>query len=220
MRTLAAFVILSAAFAAAQSQQLPADIDPQSYSRLPLIQRSQLLGEDLKIYDEVAGKDAQGNPRPTAPLGPQATSLYSMGVARPMNDLNRYIRTIAAGTAMYHLCALIGARAFDEPYEWAAHETGARRTGIDERTIEAVRTSGPLDGLPPKEALVVRYGRALFYDRKVPSDLYAEVVKEFGQQGMLDLAATMADYAFAAVMLRAVDQHVPNTTVNLPPIKH
>jgi hypothetical protein len=76
-----------------------------------------------------------------------------------------------------------------------------------------------LDGLPEKEALVVRFGRAIFHDRKVPSDLYAKVVETFGQQGMFELTAIMGDYAMAAIMLRAVDQHVPNVTHELPPVK-
>ena len=46
----------------------------------------------------------------------------------------------------------------------------------------AVKYNRPLDGVPAKEALVIRFGRAIFQDRKVPSDLYADVVKEFGQQ--------------------------------------
>ena len=29
-----------------------------------------------------------------------------------------------------------------------------------------------------------------------------------------------SDYAMAAIMLRAVDQHVPNAAAELPPIKH
>jgi hypothetical protein len=73
--------------------------------------------------------------------------------------------------------------------------------------------------LPEKEALVVRFGRAIFQDRKVPSELYAKVVETFGQQGMFELTAIMGDYAMAAIMLRAVDQHVPNPTNELPAIK-
>jgi hypothetical protein len=46
------------------------------------------------------------------------------------------------------------------------------------------------------------------------------VVKEFGQQGMFELTAAMGDYAMAAIMLRAVDQHVPNATAELPAIRH
>jgi len=196
------------------------DIDPQSMSRLPLIKREQLSGDALRVYDAVVGKDADGKDRPVPPLGPAATSLYSPGVALPMNQLNQYLRNTVVGTAMYQICTLIAAREFDEPYEWNSHEAGAKRANVDQRTIDAIKFNRPLDGLPEKEALVVRFGRAIFQDRKVSPELYAKVIEVFGQQGMFELTAVMGDYAMAAIMLRAVDQHVPNATSELPAIKH
>ena len=209
--------LLTSLFAMAASAQ--SDIDPQSFSRLPLIQRDKLSGEALRVYDAVVGKDAEGKDRPTPPTGPAATSLYSPGVALPMDQLNKYLRNSVVGTAMYQLCTLIAAREFDEPYEWNSHEAGARRANVDQKTIDAIKFNRPLDGLPEKEALVVRFGRAIFQDRKVPSELYAKVVETFGEQGMFELTAIMGDYAMAAIMLRAVDQHVPNATSELPAIK-
>ena len=200
-------------------QTLPADVDKESYSRLPLIQRSSLSGEALKVYDAVVGKDSEGNSRPTPPMGPAATSLYSIGVAGPMDLLNKFVRQVKVGPAMYQLCSIIAAREFDEPYEWNSHEGGARRAGVNEKTIEAVKFNRGLDGVPEKEALVVQFGRALFREHKVSSELYAQVVKAFGQEGMFELTSAMADYAMAAIMLRAVDQHVPNATAELPVIK-
>jgi len=211
---------LFAIAAAAQSDAVKSDIDPQSFSRLPLIKRAQLSGDALRVYDAVVGKDADGKDRPIPPLGPAATSLYSMGVALPMDQLNKYLRNTVVGTAMYQICTLVAAREFDENYEWNSHEAGAKRANVDQKTIDAIKFNRPLDGLPEKEALVVRFGRAIFQDRKVSPELYAKVVEVFGQQGMFELTAVMGDYAMAAIMLRAVDQHVPNPTSELPAIKH
>jgi 4-carboxymuconolactone decarboxylase len=207
------------AIAAPAQSDAQSDIDPQSMSRLPLIKREQLSGEALRVYDAVVGKDANGKDRPIPPMGPAATSLYSPGVALPMDRLNKYLRNPVVGTAMYQLCTLIAAREFDEPYEWNSHEAGAKRANIDQKTIDAIKFNRPLDGLPEKDALVVRFGRAIFQDRKVSPELYAKVVEVFGQQGMFELTAIMGDYAMAAIMLRAVDQHVPNATSELPAIK-
>ena len=210
---------IAAAIAAAQTPKLPADIDPQSLSRLPFIERSKLSGDALRVYDAVIGKDAQGNPRPIPGTGPAATSLYSPGVALPMNDLNQYLRNTVVGPAVFQICTLIAAREFDENYEWTAHEAGAKRANVDQKTIDAIKFGRGLEGLPEKDALVVRFGRAIFHDRKVGSELYAQVVKTFGQQGMFEMTAIMGDYAMAAIMLRAVDQHVPNSPPELPAIR-
>jgi 4-carboxymuconolactone decarboxylase len=215
---LAIITCLFAIAAIAQSNA-QSDIDPQSMSRLPLIKREQLSGDALRVYDAVVGKDANGKDRPTPPMGPAATSLYSPGVALPMDQLNKYLRNPVVGTAMYQICALIAAREFDENYEWTSHEAGAKRANVDQKTIDAIKFKRSLDGLPEKEALVVRFGRAIFQDHKVSPELYAKVVEVFGQQGMFELTAVMGDYAMAAIMLRAVDQHVPNATSELPAIK-
>lgn len=207
-----------AAAGAAQSQKLPADIDPQSFSRLPLLQRDQVSGDALKTFDAVVGKDANGKERTMPPLGPQATSLYSPGVAEPMNKLNQYLRNTVVGPAVFQICALIAAREFSENYEWTAHEAGAKRAMVDMQTIDAIRFNRGLDGLPEKDALVIRFGRGLLREHAVSPELYAKVVAVFGKQGMFELTSVIADYAMAAIMLRAVDQHVPNATSELPPI--
>jgi len=201
------------------AQTLPADIDPQSYSRLPLLKRDQVSGEALRVYDAVVGKDADGKERATPPMGPAATSLYSPGVALPMNQLNQYLRNTVVGPAMFQLCTLIAAREFDEHYEWNSHEAGARRANVDQRTIDAIKFNRLLEGLPDRDALVIRFGRALFRDHTVSPELYAKVVETFGRQGMFELTAIMGDYAMAAIMLRAVDQHVPEVTNPLPELK-
>jgi hypothetical protein len=102
--------MVASLFAIAATAQ--SDIDPQSMSRLPLIKREQLSGDALRVYDAVVGKDANGKDRLTPPIGPAATSLYSPGVALPMDQLNKYLRNPVVGTAMYQLCTLIAAREF------------------------------------------------------------------------------------------------------------
>jgi hypothetical protein len=218
MRILILAALLAAA-GTAQSPKVPADIDRQSSSRLPLLRREQMSGESLRAYDAVVGKDANGKERATPPLGPQATSLYSTGVAEPMNKLNLYLRNTVVGPAVFQICTLIAAREFDENYEWTAHEAGARRASVDSKTIDAIKFNRGLEALPEKDALVIRFGRALFREHSVTPELYAKVVDVFGKQGMFELTAIMGDYAMAAIMLRAADQHVPNATGELPPIQ-
>jgi len=214
-------VLAASVFAVAVSAQSNAqsDIDPQSFSRLPFIRREQLTGEALRVYDAVVGKDASGKDRPIPSTGPVATSLYSPGVALPMNQLNQYLRNTVVGPAIFQICTLIAAREFDEAYEWNSHEGGAKRANVDQKTIDAIKFNRPLEGVPEKDALVIRFGRAIFHDHKVSPELYAQVVQAFGQQGMFELTAIMGDYAMAAIMLRAVDQHVPNVTNELPALK-
>src|SRR6185312_1190427 len=118
-------LLISALFASAQTPGLPADVDSKSYSRLPLLTREKMTPEQLKVMDKIA-KD-----RPAPPLGPQATSLYSPGVAEPVDALNQYLRKTVVGQHYFEICAMIGAWEMENAYEFSAHEAGARRAGVD-----------------------------------------------------------------------------------------
>jgi hypothetical protein len=61
---------------------------------------------------------------------------------------------------------------------------------------------------------MIQFGRPLFREHRVSSELYAEVVKTFGQRGMAEAAWIMSDYAMA-VALRAVDQRNPDGSLPL-----
>jgi 4-carboxymuconolactone decarboxylase len=198
----------------AQQTKLPADVDPQSYSRLPLLKRDQLDPDTQRVFDATAGKD-----RAVAPIGPVGTSLYSPGVAEPMNQLNQYLRKTVVGTHYFEICALLAAREFDQYYEWSSHEPGAVRAGVDQKSIDAIKFNRDVKGLQEKDAAVIQFGRALFHQHKVSPALYSKIVEMFGKQGMFELTAVMGDYAMAAMMLDAVDQQLPPDRKPLLPVK-
>src|SRR5438046_8369364 len=93
--------------AGAQPPGTPADIDPVSKSRFPIVQRTDLKTDaDRAAYDYVVGP----NPRTTPLLGPGGVGLNSPGASEPIERLNRYLRgSSAIGRKRFELCALIGA---------------------------------------------------------------------------------------------------------------
>lgn len=186
-----------------QNPKLPPDIDPQSDSRLPLIRRDQLSDEDKKVFDDVSN------------TAPGRVSLYSPPIAESVRTLNSRLRSTVLGSQMFEICALIAAREFDEDFEWTGHAAGAKRASVSEQTIQAIQFNRDLKGVPAKDALMIRFGRALFREHRVSPELYAEVVKTFGQRGTVEAAWIMGDYAMAAVALRAVDQHNPDGSLPL-----
>lgn len=201
MRSL--MLVCFAASMFGQNRNLPPDIDPQSNSRLPLIQKDQLSDDDKKIFDDVSN------------TAPGRVSLYSPPIAESIRTLNSSLRSTVLGSQMFEVCALIAAREFDEDFEWTGHAAGARRAGVSEQTIQAIQFNRDLKDLPAKDALMIRFGRALFREHKVSSEFYAEVVKTFGRRGTVEATWIMGDYAMAAVALRAVDQHNPDGSLPL-----
>jgi len=204
MRT-AAIVALIFTFSAAAQSPLPSDIDPQSYSRLPLIPKDSLDAEGKRIFEAVNGRE--GNlPR----LGPPASSLYSLPASKPYDELNVLLRKAGVGPQFFEICTLVPAREFNQQYEWSAHEVGARRAGVSQEVIDAIKYDRPVAGLPEREAAVIEFGRALLRgDRQVPSALFARMVALFGREGTVEITMIMGDYAMTAMLLNAVDQHLP-----------
>jgi len=186
-----------------QKPKLPPDIDAQSNSRLPLVQRDQLTDEEKKVFDDVAN------------TAPGRVSMYSPPIAESIKTLNAGLRSTVLGAQMFEICALIAAREFDEDFEWTGHAAGAKRAGVSEATVQAIQFNRDVNGIPAKDALMIRFGRALFRQHKVSPELYAEVVKTFGQRGMVEASWIMGDYAMAAVALRAVDQRNPDGSLPL-----
>jgi 4-carboxymuconolactone decarboxylase len=215
MRSIALLFVMAAALGA-QTTGLPKDIDPQSFSRLPLLTRDDMKDEDGKrIYDTLAG----GPGKTVGATGPVAISLYSPKVAEAIQMLNQYLRFHGVlDHRDSEVAILVAAREFDQQYEWSGHERAAQAAMVPEPVIDAIKYGKDAAGLSEKDTLIVNFARQLLRQHKLDPDVYAKAVATFGKQGTLELATVVGDYAMAAVMLTAVDQHLPpNLKPTLPP---
>jgi 4-carboxymuconolactone decarboxylase len=203
---------LPAAGQDAAGRNLPADIDPESLSRLPALHREQLDAEGQTAWDLVVGD----GPRPLT--GPAAVSMYSPKVAESFHRLNQYLRFNSQLEARdFEVAILNAAWEFEQAYEWSAHEGAARQLGVPDAVIDAIKFDRSLAGLGARDSLIIRFARALLRDHEVSSELYAQVVAEFGQRGMVDLATIIGDYIMVGLVLTAADQHLPANRPNTLP---
>lgn len=183
---------------------LPPDVDPESYSRLPALERSELDAEGRRAWDHVVGD----GPRPLT--GPAAVSMYSPKVAEAFHDLNQYLRNEGVIEQRYYEVAILHAAwEFEQAYEWSAHEGAARDAGVPDAVIDTIKYDREPENLSTKDTLIIELGRALFRDHEVGSELYADVVEHFGEQGIVELTTIMGDYVMAGLVLTAADQHIP-----------
>lgn len=184
---------------------LPADIDPVSLSRLPLADRNDMDAEGQRVYDMVIG------PNPAAPMiGPGGISQHSTKIAEAMHILNSYLRGEGVlGPRYTEVAILVAAWEIEQQYEWSAHEPAALRFGVPVEVIDTIKYDREIENLSAKESLIIRFGRQLLRENKLDSELWAEAVEFFGQQGALEMAALIGDYVMAGIMLHAVNQHLP-----------
>jgi 4-carboxymuconolactone decarboxylase len=200
-------VLLMATTLSAQSGRapLPPDIDPKSHSRLPLILKDSLDAEGRRVFEAINGKDVN-EPR----LGPPASSMYSLAASEPYDRLNQLLRKTVVGPQFFEISTLVPAREYNQQYEWSSHEVGARRAGVSGNVIDVIKYDRPVTSLPEKEATVIEFGRAMLRgNHQVPAPLFAKMVQLFGRQGTIEITMIMGDYTMTAMLLNAVDQHVP-----------
>ncbi|MFL2840220.1 MAG: carboxymuconolactone decarboxylase family protein [Pseudohongiellaceae bacterium] len=184
---------------------LPSDIDPSSFSRLPLLLKDSFDAEGQRIFEIINGPE--GNvPR----IGPPNNSMYSIGPSEPYDVMNQLLRRASVGPQFFEISTLVPAREFNQQYEWTAHEVNAQRVGVDQEVIDVIKYDRPVTGLPEREATVIEFGRAMLRgDHQVPSEMFANMVDLFGRQGTVEIIMIMGDYTMTAMLLNAVDQHLP-----------
>lgn len=206
-------ILFVMSLSAGAQDSLPPDIDPVSLARVPLAERSAMDAEGQAIYDKVAGVG-----RATPLIGPAGVSLHMPKVAQAMDILNQYLRYDSIiGRRYIETAILVAAREFDQQYEWTFHEEAALAEGAPQATVDAIKFDRPLDELEDKDRLIIAYGREIFRDHRLSAETWAAAVDTFTQQGALEIAAIMGDYLLAAVLLHAVDQHLPADRVPLMP---
>ena len=113
------------------------------------------------------------------------------------------------GPRFFQLAVLIMAREIDQQYEWTANEPAGLRQGLEQSVIDVVKYDRPVTGLADKDATLITFGRTLYREHKVSSELWQKMVGHFGRQHTVQLMMIMGDYFRVGFMMNAVDQHLP-----------
>lgn len=193
---------------------LPADVHPVSLTRLPPLTREDLDEEGRAVYDDIVGDG------PTPRTGPVAMSLYSPGIAKPINDLNGYLRYNGDLSPRHtEVAILVATWEIEQQYEYSAHEPAALRFGAPQAVIDTIKYDREPVGLSREETLIIRLGRQLMREHRVDSDLYAAAVEIFGRKGVVEMVTVMGDYVMVGMVLTAIDQHLPEDRPALLPLR-
>ena len=192
-------LLLAALPVVAQVQNsLPPDIHPVTLSRLPPVTPEDLDAEGQRLLA------ARTNFTPGP--GPTHVTIYSprerdLGI--PSGEKS------PVGSRYFQLAVLITAREIDQQYEWSAHEPAGLRQGLEQSVIAVVKYNRDVAGLSDKDATMITFGRLLYREHKVSSELWEKMVSHFGRQHTVQIMTIMGEYFRVGFMLNAVDQHLP-----------
>ena len=181
-----------------EKNPLPPDINPVTFSRLPPVTPADLDEEGKRLLA------ARTNYTPGP--GPNHVSIYSP------REIDLGIPSGAkspVGPRYFQLAVLIIAREIDQQYEWTAHELAGRRQGLEQSVIDVVKYDRDVASLSEKDATLITFGRRLFREHRVSTELWEKMVTLFGRQRTVQLMMIMGEYFRAGFMMNAVDQHLP-----------
>jgi 4-carboxymuconolactone decarboxylase len=200
MRTIRFCVMLLAALPVVpqDKKSLPPDIDPVTLSRLPPVTPADLDEEGQRLLA------ARTNFKPGP--GPAHVSIYSpreVDLGIPMGTKS------PVGPRYFQIAVLITAREIDQQFEWTMHELAGRRQNLEQGVIDVIKYNKDVASLSDKDATLITFGRALFREHRVSSELWAKMVSQFGRQRTVQLMMIMGEYFKAGFMMNAVDQHLP-----------
>ena len=188
---------------------IPADINRDSWARLPLPQREQYDADGQRAYDIVR---APGSRYEDSLWGPVAMWLYSPGMIEHLFPASTYLRY---GTdkdqRLPELTILATAREVRSQYEWTAHEPLALTAGLEPEIIELVKERRPLEdagdvpGLGDVERLIIEFTREAISEQRVSSATFARARELLGDRGVMDLTGLIGYYNFVNITLKSFD---------------
>lgn len=199
MRTLLALALIVSPLAARAAERLPT-IPPSQYTP-----------------EQKQAAEAFEAARKTPVFGPFEPLMYSpevMTLARAMGDYLRYKPKI--GTTRSELVILITARRWTQDYEWYVHAPIARKVGIAEPVIAAIRDGRRPEGMSADETLVYDFTNELQENKRVSDTTFAKAEQRFGKDGVVDLAAVSGYYTFLAMELNMARYPLPKDGTPLP----
>jgi 4-carboxymuconolactone decarboxylase len=181
-------------------------------ARLPPATRDSVRADLRDIFDEVSRGPGSEGP------GPMSMLRHSPELARRAIPLYQYVRNESTlPQNVRELAMLTAARAADCAYMWNRHAAAARKSGLRNELVDALRDRKPLPPLSAQESAVVSLGTEYFQTRRVSRKTFDAALAEFGAQGLVELTTLMGFYAMLAFTANAVELDLPEG-ISEPPL--
>ena len=174
-------------------------------ARLPVVTRDQVPEQFREAFDALTAESGG-----VITSGPGSITINSPEMARRRSHVTSYLRYETTFPKRIQELAIIAtARAMDCPYVWNAHAPAARREGVSDALIDALRERRPLPPLSADEAAVINYAMEFFQTHKVSQPTFQAALDQFGAQHLTELTALMGSYAQTAFFLNAFEVQLP-----------
>lgn len=186
-------------------------------SRLPGFTQDVLNGDQKILFDAIAG----GERAKRFPAGQLTTPDGSL--RGPFNALLTHprlgLKVQAVGSSLVadgvlenrlrEIAILMVAARYRADYEWHAHEIFARRDGLSDAQLQAIKSEGRPEFEDGEAQVVAEAVRALLDAGGLDDELYARATETLGTAGLTEIIMTVGYYIALALLLNTYRVPVP-----------
>ncbi len=182
-------------------------------SRLPLLVPEQLDDAQRSLYDSILG-----GPRGRAGLtddagairGPFNAWLYRPELGARLSKVGEALRFESSlPQNVVEVAILTLAHTWRAQFEGWAHERIARREGVREEVVLALRQGETPTFDDPQEELAHVFAKELLATKRVPDALYERATETFGHEGVVDLVSLLGYYCVISMTLNTFEVPLP-----------
>ena len=164
----------------------------------PITSKDQVPAKDHATFDSIVASRG-------AVQGPFTMFLHSPELAGRVAHLGAYVRFEGSlDMRVRVLAAMTVAREFEAVYVWGAQTGGARRQGVPEETITAIRENH-LRGVAPEDAEIIEFTRQLLRRHRVDEASFKKMQTRFGNDGLIQLTGAIGYYSLLAMTVNACE---------------
>ena len=164
----------------------------------------QMNADQRRVYDDIVA-----GPRGRAE-GPHKVWLHSPELADSGQRLGAFCRYGSSLPArLSELAIIVTGRFYTAHYEWYAHASLAKKAGIDDAIVDAIRDQRTPTFQAADEQIVYEIAHTLHREHRLSDELYARGVEILGTQGMVDLVGVLGYYALVSLTLNAFEVELP-----------
>jgi alkylhydroperoxidase family enzyme len=177
-----------------------------------ITRRDQIPAEHQPAYDAVTEGRRGG-----VVVGPFGLLLYSPVLCVRHLAVGNYLRfasRVKADAGELAICAT--AREKDCPYVWAAHARAARKAGVSDAAVAAVRDHGTVASLAAGERDIVDYVRQLLRTCAAEPALFDRLRERHGVSWLVELTCLIGHYGIVSGILNAFEIAPPPGAEPLP----
>ena len=163
-----------------------------------ITRKDQVPAKDHAIFDSIVASRG-------AVHGPFTMFLHSPEIAGRVAHLGAYVRFEGSlDMRVRVLAAMTVAREYEAMYVWGAQTGGARRLGVPESTITAIRENHSR-GVPAEDAQIIDFTRQLLRKHRIDDATASAMRKRFGDDEFIQLTGAIGYYTMLCMTVNACE---------------